>query len=125
MKLYLLHLDDALSLQTDFIGHCERNGAGHLHAEDLGRAVRLWSKTATLENVAALVRGRAASSGAEPKLWFMGSGDFHHISALLIETTLSTLDDPVTVIHFDNHPDWVNFSKGMHCGSWVNRIAIH
>ena len=111
----------------------------------------------------------------------MGSGDFHHISALLIENVLrgrgygsfglgtsasarqnqpvdnmgagmdsigaqgivaqknasggvkqmagkarsATGQEPITVIHFDNHPDWVRFEGGMHCGSWVTRIAAH
>jgi arginase family enzyme len=27
------------------------------------------------------------------------------------------------VLHFDNHPDWVQFSPGVHCGSWVGWAA--
>ena len=51
----------------------------------------------------------------------MGSGDFHHVSALLIGMLAEANAEPLTVIHFDNHPDWVHFDGGMHCGSWVNR----
>ena len=52
-----------------------------------------------------------------PALVFYGSGDFHHLSALF----LGLAREPVTVIHFDNHPDWVTFPKTLNCGSWVNR----
>ena len=125
MKLCLLHLDDALQSQPDFIAHCERNGAHHLEADKLGRYVRLWSKEEHLEALSALLCGQFAHLGAGPKLWFMGSGDFHHISALLIERTLAEQKEATTIIHFDNHPDWVHFSDGLHCGSWVNRAAKH
>src|SRR5262249_6558403 len=29
--------------------------------------------------------------------------------------------EPVTLVHFDNHPDWVRWAPRWHCGSWVNR----
>jgi hypothetical protein len=32
---------------------------------------------------------------------------------------------PITIIHLDNHPDWVKFENGMHCGSWVSRALKH
>jgi hypothetical protein len=48
---------------------------------------------------------------------FLGSGDFHHISSLLI----SRYDEPITVIDFDLHPDWDILSFSLNCGSWVNR----
>ncbi|KQZ28381.1 hypothetical protein ASD47_22325 [Caulobacter sp. Root1472] len=55
---------------------------------------------------------------------FAGSGDFHHVSPLLIERAIAASDaGPVTVVHFDNHPDWVRFENGLHCGSWVGRAA--
>jgi hypothetical protein len=55
----------------------------------------------------------------------MGSGDFHHVTSLLLDVALRNEEKPATVIHFDNHPDWVHFAGGMHCGSWVNRAAQH
>jgi len=50
----------------------------------------------------------------------MGSGDFHHLTVFLSGLALENQSQPVTVIHFDNHPDWVRFEKGIHCGSWIN-----
>ena len=125
MQLCLLHLDDALQSQPDFIDHCERNGVRHLEATQLGRAVRLWGKEAAIKPLAALIFAQSNYWGKEPILCFMGSGDFHHVSALLIERSLAKQKEPVTIIHFDNHPDWVHFSGGMHCGSWVNRAAAN
>jgi arginase family enzyme len=29
--------------------------------------------------------------------------------------------EPFTLVHFDNHPDWVRFAPRWHCGSWMNR----
>lgn len=50
------------------------------------------------------------------RIFFLGSGDFHHISYLLIKHM------PFKNIHvvvFDNHPDNMFFPSGIHCGSWV------
>ncbi len=53
---------------------------------------------------------------------FMGSGDFHHLSLPLIAQSVSSFD-AVQVIVFDNHPDNMRFPFGVHCGSWVWRVA--
>ena len=49
---------------------------------------------------------------------FLGSGDFHHISSLLIEQ----FSMPLSVIVFDHHPDWDILPPKFGCGSWVSRI---
>jgi arginase family enzyme len=46
-----------------------------------------------------------------------GSGDFHHLTALW----LRRVREPVTVVSFDNHPDWDIRPPRWCCGSWVNR----
>jgi hypothetical protein len=43
------------------------------------------------------------------------------VTALLLSLALERCRQPVTVIHIDNHPDWVHFDNGMHCGSWINK----
>ncbi|QIL82665.1 hypothetical protein G7047_24060 [Diaphorobacter sp. HDW4A] len=59
----------------------------------------------------------------------MGSGDFHHLSWLLIEHRIAlrghTPANPLRVIVLDNHPDNMRFLWGVHCGSWVRRVAMH
>lgn len=54
-----------------------------------------------------------------------GSGDFHHLSWLLIERQLKQAPArrPLRVVVFDNHPDNMRFPFGVHCGSWMQRVA--
>ena len=53
---------------------------------------------------------------------FTGSGDYHHVSYLLIER-LQQLREPVRVVVFDNHPDNMRYPFGIHCGSWVWHVS--
>jgi hypothetical protein len=46
-----------------------------------------------------------------------GSGDFHHLTALW----LRRLREPVTLVAFDNHPDWDIRPPRWSCGGWMNR----
>ena len=51
----------------------------------------------------------------------MGSGDFHHISHLLLDRICHS--EPFDVVVLDNHPDNMRFPFGIHCGSWVVHAA--
>jgi len=53
---------------------------------------------------------------ASPFLLY-GSGDFHYLTALWIRR----LAQPVTILSFDNHPDWDVRPPKWGCGGWVNR----
>jgi arginase family enzyme len=53
---------------------------------------------------------------------FLGSGDYHHVSYLLIER-MRILATPVQVVVFDNHPDNMRYPFGIHCGSWVAHVS--
>lgn len=46
-----------------------------------------------------------------------GSGDFHYLAGVL----LRRVSQQVTVISFDNHPDWDIRPPHWACGGWVNR----
>jgi hypothetical protein len=52
---------------------------------------------------------------------FLGSGDFHHVSHALIARRGAQRRFNVVVL--DNHPDNMRFPFGIHCGSWVRRVA--
>ncbi|MEO7148593.1 MAG: hypothetical protein ABIY40_01425 [Rhodanobacteraceae bacterium] len=87
----------------------------NVELRDLGPALRLWSRRKTI----GAARVRIATAGdPRPSVTFMGSGDFHHLAALLIERA----NEPVTVLHIDNHPDWVRLAPRWHCGSWINQV---
>jgi len=47
-------------------------------------------------------------------LTFTGSGDFHHATPLL----LGKLPEPVSVVIFDHHSDWIG-SSPCPCGAWI------
>ena len=47
-----------------------------------------------------------------------GSGDFHHLTALWLRRCV---DEPLTLVVFDNHPDWDVRPPRWGCGGWVNR----
>jgi len=52
-----------------------------------------------------------------PPFVLYGSGDFHHLAACL----LRRIQGPVTVVSFDNHPDWDIRPPRWTCGGWINR----
>ena len=83
--------------------------------QDLGPSLRLWSRR---KNIDAARARLATAADPRPSITFMGSGDFHHLAALLAER----VEEPFTLLHFDNHPDWVRLAPRWHCGSWVNRV---
>ncbi|TCS04314.1 arginase family protein [Caulobacter sp. BK020] len=119
MRPVFLNLDNALDAQHALRGR----GGLTVEARDLGPALRLWSRAPALAALSARLRDQAASA-AGPDLVFAGSGDFHHVTPLLIERAVAACGArAVTVVHFDNHPDWVRFENGLHCGSWVGHAA--
>jgi hypothetical protein len=82
--------------------------------------------------LALLARFRAALQAALPPRHgtvFLGSGDFHHLSWPLIERSIArhgfSAARPLRVVVLDNHPDNMRFPWGVHCGSWVRRVALH
>jgi hypothetical protein len=52
----------------------------------------------------------------------MGSGDYHHLTWPLVERQQAR--GPFQVVVFDNHPDNMRFPWGIHCGSWVRKVAL-
>ena len=58
----------------------------------------------------------------QPGVAFLGSGDFHHVSHLLIEH-YAQLHQALQVVVFDNHPDNMRYPFGIHCGSWVWHVS--
>ena len=75
----------------------------------------------TLRDLNALGRELDHRALGRPRLVFLGSGDFHHVSHLLIQRLAPR--GPIQVIVFDNHPDNMRYPWGIHCGSWVRHVC--
>lgn len=93
-----------------------------VHAIPLGNrqeAIRFGCRMKVLRE---LGRELAPDLDARPPVVFMGSGDYHHVSYLLIER-LRLLNRRIQVVVFDNHPDNMRYPFGIHCGSWVWHVS--
>lgn len=123
MRTALLHLDSALTGQHELARSVSGRGGRGVDLRHLGPALRLWSRPRALQRLKSRIASELpASEGAT--LVFSGSGDFHHITPTLLDRACEAAGrPPVTLLHFDNHPDWVRFANGAHCGSWVGWAA--
>ena len=115
MHLQILDLDGSLTTQTSLGEVAPWQSVQTLDLRDIGPRLRLWARQATI----AEARHRLADGAVhvESTITLLGSGDFHHVAALLHER----VREPFTLLHFDNHPDWVRLAPRWHCGSWLNR----
>lgn len=122
MRLRLLDLDGSLRDQDPFRAAMAEGRAQIVDLRREGPGLRLWAnaarRTAFLRRLDAL----PAPPGSGIPVTFLGSGDYHHLGALLIAAAVEAAARPVTVIHFDNHPDWDRLPPAWHCGSWINRL---
>ena len=114
MRLQILDVDGSLLAQHSLRGAASWTSFDTLDFRDLGPALRLWSRDRTMR---AARKRLSSSSTTEPAASLLGSGDFHHLAVLLMEQAR----EPITIVHIDNHPDWVRLAPRWHCGSWVNQ----
>jgi len=116
LRLQVINLDGSVAGQEPLRRRIDTGEASCIDAADLAARLRI---VASRGAVAGLLERLAAGGrdGGGPPVYFYGSGDFHHLTALF----LRTVSAPVTVVHFDNHPDWVRFPATVNCGAWVNR----
>lgn len=116
MRLHVIDIDGSVALQEPLRRRIDAGAATRIDAGDLAGRLRIVAshdaKVALLERLAERDR-----PGDGPPVYFYGSGDFHHLTAIL----LGRVEEPVTIVHFDNHPDWVRFPATVNCGAWVNR----
>ena len=113
-KVRILNFDGSLTRQKRLI---ERYRPDIIDLTEIGPSARLWANKKT----AAAIQG-ALNPEAKHSITFLGSGDFHHISNLLIRQ----FTEPLTLIVFDFHPDWDILPPRLGCGSWVTRtLGLH
>jgi arginase family enzyme len=56
---------------------------------------------------------------ARPVLHLLGSGDFHHLTLMVLEQ----FTDPFQLVVFDNHTDCSSLGPKYHCGNWLYHAA--
>lgn len=86
--------------------------------QDKSEELRYWCRMEKMD----LLRNMLVSlvGTVKRKVIFYGSGDYHHLAYLGI----SLVDEPVTVIHFDAHTDFLKGPKGyIHAGCWVIKAS--
>jgi len=107
--LRILNFDDSVVKQRGLIRKYQTDT---VDLKDIGARARFWMDKKSETDI----RGRIRHS-AKNSVTFLGSGDFHQVSSILIDE----LEDPVCVIHFDFHPDWSIFPLRTSCGGWVTK----
>lgn len=119
MHLQILDLDGSLAAQHSLRAAAPWDSVSTIALRDLGPHLRLWSGQRTIDALRA--RLDTAHAKSIDAITLIGSGDFHHVAVALIERAARETNAPITIVHIDNHPDWVRLAPRWHCGSWVNR----
>ncbi len=105
----ILNFDGSLLRQTRLL---ERYQPDIIDLTGLGCSGRLWANKKTAAAIDAALQPQAQQA-----ITLLGSGDFHHVSQLLVRRFAG----PLTLIVFDFHPDWDILPPRFGCGSWVSR----
>jgi arginase family enzyme len=102
-----------LAVHVDLDGAWDRGAAGLRVVEACawGPRLRYWARAADIEEFGSRI------AEALPRFVLYGSGDFHHLSGVLVRKSVG----PLTLVSFDNHPDWDRRPPRWACGGWVNR----
>ncbi|MBI4706599.1 MAG: hypothetical protein HY761_01560 [Candidatus Omnitrophica bacterium] len=105
--IHLLNFDDSVVSQQRLLSLYQPK---IIDFKDLARRARLWMNHRTKNEIEARLGSLDRNC-----INLLGSGDFHHISSVL----LNQFDEDFCVIVFDFHPDWDILPPRYGCGSWV------
>jgi len=105
-KVRILDFDGSVTRQKRLLS---KYGPEIISLKKIAPRVRFWSGKRDLAVVNSMIQP------SEGSITFLGSGDFHHISCLL----MSHYQKPISIINFDLHSDWDILSPFLSCGSWV------
>ena len=103
----ILDLDGSLTAQSELV----KRATTAATSQELGPQLRYLCTRAALNRFAA-----SLDSSQRHQPTFYGSGDFHHLTAVLLRQFRA----PLSVVVFDQHPDWDITAPFACCGSWVN-----
>ena len=115
-SLRILNFDGSVTAQANLLRKYKNPpySVDIIDFTDIASRCRYLSTSETLN----IIKERISNSSPNA-ITLYGSGDFHHISSLLI----ANFKNPIAVIVFDYHPDWDGFSPLVSCGSWVARVS--
>ena len=108
-----LDFDGSIPAQSELSKRLEKS----INLTDIGKSIRLWGSESQMHQLRERVR-RLRLEYPGKWLTFYGSGDFNHVSSVLLET-LPESQQPVHLVLLDNHPDWFSLPPKYHCGNWV------
>jgi hypothetical protein len=117
LRIRILDIDGSLPAQPGIAAAIGDGRAQRIDLRNEERSLRLWASRRQLRDLAARLTALTPPPGQGPLVTFYGSGDYHHLATMLI----ASVAEPVTVVHFDNHADWVRVPATHNCGGWVNR----
>jgi arginase family enzyme len=109
-KIRVLNFDGSVIAQKKLLSRFESEVVDF---KDIGESARHW----LTPKLRVLIQERLRES-AQNRISLIGSGDYHHISEILI----SQFGEPLTVIIFDRHSDRSLVSPRFACGSWVRQL---
>ena len=100
-------------MHVDLDGAWPRDAAGveYFDAGEWGPRLRFTAPAREMEGFFAAVQPRLG------RFTLFGSGDFHHLSGLW----LRRFGESLTLVSFDNHPDWDIRPPRWGCGGWLKR----
>lgn len=125
LRYRILDLDGVVLRQTGLLEILSKIQI--ISAKDLGPRLRVkcnfvdWFK---LENRITELTGSATDDEILTEcntslITFYGSNDFHHVTLALIRRFRT----PFNFVILDNHPDWIQWYPGLHCGCWMSHVA--
>lgn len=109
-KIRVLNFDGSITKQKQLF---EKYDAQVIDFRDLEGRARSWLNSRDRK----IIQGRLIGSPNEA-ITFLGSGDFHQISEILI----SGFSQQFSLIIFDFHPEWDIWPPRFGCGSWLNQV---
>jgi hypothetical protein len=116
MRARVLDLDGALTDQRRLLA---RTQPEVVDVRSWGPRLRLTCSFGRFRKFEADLAERLGPVDEAPRLTFVGSGDFHHVSLALVRRQRR----PCNLLLVDNHPDWMRGLPFLHCGTWLRHAA--
>ena len=109
----IFNVDNSVTTQSDFL----QRFSAKINTKSLlsfKRMARLWCSSSEFKQVSAAMQLLNLNQFA-----LLGSGDYHHLTLALLQQHQA----PLTLVLFDNHPDWMRPPHQYHCGTWIFEAA--